>query len=118
VGDLFLGRTVRSDGALEFDALGEAEEVGCSGLGDANGSRAGTQLVEVAEDVTEDFERRQSAGGGVLVYEEFVEVEGVDAGGQVLKLGVDFEADEVADDEEWRIVEGFVILVELLVCLL
>lgn len=47
--------------------------------------------------------------------EEVGEDELVDAGGQVFELGVDFKADEVADDEEGRVVEHLVVLIELLV---
>ena len=111
VRDLFLGRALRGGGAFEFDALGEAEEVGRGGLGNANGGGAWAQLVVVVEDVAEDFQRWEGAGGGVLVDEEVVEGEGIDAGGSVFELGVDFEVDEVADDEQGRVVEGFVILV-------
>ena len=50
--------------------------------------------------------------------EEVVQGEGEDAGGEVFKLGVDFEADEVADDEERRVFQGFVVLIELLIGLL
>jgi hypothetical protein len=75
-------------------------------------------LVEISEDVAEDFEGRQGTGGGVSVDEKVIEGECVYAGRKVFKLGVDFEADKVANDQEGRVVESFVILVELLVGLL
>lgn len=68
--------------------------------------------------MAEDFKRRDCGGGGVARYEQVVESKSIDTGGKVFELGVDFEADEVTDDEKGRIVERFVILVELLVCLL
>ena len=77
--------------------------------------RSSTALVVVAEEVAEDFKRREGAGGGVGGDEEVVEGEGEDAGRGVFEFGVDLEADEVADDEEGRVFEGFVVLVELLV---
>ncbi len=96
--------------------LREAEEVGGGGLGYALGGDAGAELVVVAEDVAEDFEGRNRAGRRIAGDEKVVKIEGVDAGGKVLELGVNFEADEVAaDDEEWWVIEGLVVLVELAV---
>ena len=71
VRDLLFGGA-GSGGALEFELLGEAEKVAGGGLGDAGGGDAGAELVEVAEDVAEDFEWRQSAGGGIAVVEQVV----------------------------------------------
>ncbi len=65
--------------------------------------------------MAEDFERGKGGGGGIAVVEEVGEDKLVDAGWGVFEFGVHFEAVEVADDEEGRVAEGLVVLVELLV---
>ena len=57
-------------------------------------------------------------GGQVFMNEEVVEGKGKLAGRGVLELGVNDETNEVADYEDGRIFEAFVILVELLVGLI
>ena len=57
------------------------------------------QDAVVAEEGSEDFKRRERAGGGDLVAIEFVEVKGVNALCGVSEVGVDLEAVEIADDE-------------------
>ena len=74
--------------------------------------------VKSLKDVAQDFERRQGAGGGVLVFEQVVECELEAAGRKVFELGVNFETDEVADYEERRVVETFMVLIELFVRIL
>lgn len=100
---------------FDFEALGEAGEDLGGFLGDEGVGAVGAEGVGVAEECAEDFERWKRAGGGGLVAVEIGEIEGVDAlagGGEV---GVDFEAVEVADDEERRVAEVLAIVVDLLV---
>src|SRR5665213_1713975 len=114
--DLF-ARGLRGDGLLQLDALGEAKEVGGGGLRNTGCGEFGPELVVVAEDVAEDFQRRERGGSGVAGIKEIVQREGVDTAGRVLKLGVDLEANEVADDEERGIFQSFVVLVQLAISL-
>jgi len=100
VRDLFFGGRVWIYGAFEFELLGETQEIGGGGFGDAGGGAVRAELVEVAEDVAEDFKRRDGAGGRVAGVEQVFEREFVDARRQVFKFRVDFEAVEVADDEQ------------------
>jgi len=116
--DLFLLWTFGHGGLLQLQALGEVQEIGGGGFGDSDRGYAWAKLVVVAEDVAQDLKRWKGTGGSVAGDQQIVEIESVDAGGEVFKLGVDLEADEVADDEQRGVVEGLVILVELLVGLL
>jgi hypothetical protein len=71
--------------------------------------------VAVSEDITEDILREDGGGGNGLVEAELFQGEGVDTGALAVELGVDFKALEVADDEERRVAEIFVVADELLV---
>lgn len=113
VSDLLFGGSMGCERFFEFEFFCEAEEVGCGGLCDRNCDDVGSKLIEVAEDVAEYVERRDGAGRSVAGDEKVVKGEGEDAGRSVFELGVDFEASEVANDEQRRIVETLVVLVEL-----
>src|SRR5665213_167499 len=115
VRNLLFGWAVRGGRAFEFEALCEFEEIGCRGLRDACRGDVWTQLVVIAEEVTQDIEWWKSGCGGVAGVQQVVEREGVGARWEILELGVDFEMDEIADDEERRVLQRFVVFVELFV---
>ena len=118
VRDLFLAGRDGGKGALQLEPLCQVEEVGGGCAGDRNCDDFRAELVVVAKDVAKNFQGRKGAGGGVLVDKEVVEGECEFARRGVLELGVHDETNEVADDEDGRILKAFVVLIELLVGLI